>query len=139
MLQAVAVRVNHRQINVRIGSRIAVPREMLCRGQPAVVFDAFHKRRNKFCDALGILSERPRVDDRISGVIVHIRIRRVNPMHTGGARFERGNFTHSIRVFGIAGSGQGHRGGKGSSFVVTHSSATFEIGANQQWEFGFRL
>ena len=133
MLQALAVRGNHRQIDVRIRSGVTVSREMFRGSQRSVVFGSFHERGHKFRDALRILSERPRIDDRIPRIVVYVGIRRVDPVDPSGARLQRRNFPHGVRVFRIARGGHRHRGGKRSAFVVTHGGSAFEISADKQW------
>ncbi len=103
--EPLAVRGNHRQINMRIRGSVTVPRKMFGRREPAIFFDAAHERRNEFSHACGIFSKGTRIDDGISGIIVYIGHRRI-------ARLERGYFSHGVGVRGIAGGGKRHRGGE---------------------------
>src|SRR6266850_275345 len=134
--QARAVRTNHWQINVRIRRGVAVTGKMFCSGEPAVFFDAAHERGDKLGDARGIFAKRSRVDDRIAGIVIHIRIRSVNPMHADGARFQRGYFAHGVGVFRIAPGGQRHRGGERSAFIQAHGGADFERGTAMRLDEG---
>ena len=95
--------------------------------------------RDKFRDARGIFAERARIDDGIAGIVVYIADRRVDPLHAHGARFQRGDFAHGVRVFGIASGGQRHRRREGCAFIQAHGGAAFEIGADQQRQLGFGL
>src|SRR5206468_9380883 len=47
--------------------------------------------------SLRILSERPRIDDRIPRIVVYVGIRRVDPVDPSGARLQRRNFPHGDR------------------------------------------
>ena len=108
-------------------------------GQRTVVLDAFHEGGNKLRYTVRIFPERSRIDDGISRIIVYIRIRCVNPLDTSGACFQRGDFSHGVRIFGIAAGGDRHRGGERCAFVVAHGRAALEIRADQQRQLGFRL
>ena len=108
---------------------------MFCRGQAAIFLHAVDELRDELGDFLRIFAERARVDDGIVGIVVDVGIRRVNPVDADGARFERGDFSHGVGIFGIACGGQRHRGRKRCAFVQTHRGAAFEIGADEQRKF----
>ena len=78
-VQMRAVAGHGRQIEMRIGARIAVAGEMLGGGEPAVFLDAAHEGGDKFGHARGVFAERARVDDGIVGIAVDVRIGRENP------------------------------------------------------------
>ena len=61
--------LNHRQIDVRIGSGVSVSREMFRRGEAAVFFHAAHESGYEFGDTLGIFSERAGINDGIPGLL----------------------------------------------------------------------
>ncbi len=137
--QPLAIRRNYRQIDVRIGRRIAVTREMLRRRQAAVFFDAAHKLADIFRNLLRIFAKRARVDDRIAGIVVDVRNRCVNPLHADGARFQRRDFAHRVGVGRIAAGRERHGGGERRAIVQAHAGAAFEIRADQQRQLRFRL
>src|SRR6266852_5733850 len=89
---------------MRIRSSVAGPGKMFCSGE-RVFFDAAHEGGDKLGDARGIFAKRSRIDDGIAGVVIHIRVRRINPMHADSARFQRGDFAHGVGTFRIAAGG----------------------------------
>src|ERR1700716_4263049 len=89
LIKASAVGTNHREIDVRVCRRVAVAWEMFGRRQSAIFLHAANKPAHKFGDAFWIFAEGSRVDDRISGIIVYIRVRRIDPVNSDGTRFER--------------------------------------------------
>src|SRR6266446_9287351 len=109
-----AIGANHRQINVRICGGVAVSGKMFGGGQAAILADAANKLAYKLRDALRILPERSRVDDRIAGIVVYVRVRRIDPMNADGARFERSDLAHGVSVFQISACRKRHSGGKRS-------------------------
>ena len=72
VFQTFAARRNHRQVDVGIRRSVAVPREMLGRGQCTAVRDALYERGHKLPDALRIFSERSRINDGIGRVVVYV-------------------------------------------------------------------
>ena len=112
---------------------------MLGGGQRAVVLDSFYERRNKLRHALRIFPKRPRINDGICGIVVHVRIRRVHPVDAGGAGLKRGDLSHGIGIFGIAASRHGHCGGEGCALIVAHRRATLEIRPDEQRQLGLCL
>src|SRR5439155_21129007 len=101
-----AVGANHRQINVRVRGGVAVSGEMFSGCQSAIFADAANKLAHKLRDALRIFAEGSRVDNRIAGIVVYIRVGSIDPMNADGACFERGYFSDGVRVFEVAASGQ---------------------------------
>src|SRR5258706_11857626 len=108
LIKASAVGANHREIRVRVGGRIAVAWKMFGRSRPAIVLHAANELARKLGDALWIFAEGSRVDDRISGIIVYIRVRCIDPVDSDGTRFEGRDFAHGICVFGTAAGGERH-------------------------------
>src|SRR5439155_16122497 len=88
LIKSSAVRANYREINVRVCSRVAVARKMFGRRQSVIFLHAANELVHKLRDALRIFAEGSRVDDRISRIVVHIRVRRIDPVNSDGARFE---------------------------------------------------
>src|SRR5882762_11094004 len=126
LIKASAVGTNHREIDVRVCRRVAVAWKMLGRRQSAIFPHAANKLRNKFRYARRIFSKRSRVDDGISWIIVYIRVRRIDPVNSDGARFERRDFAQSVSVFWIATGGERHRRWKRRAFIQPHRRAAFE-------------
>jgi len=81
-IQASAIGANHGQINVRIRSGITVARKMFGGRQAPIFLHAANELAHKLCHALRIFPEGPRVDDRIPGIIVDIRVRRIDPVNS---------------------------------------------------------
>ena len=135
LIKASAVGTNHREIDVRVGGCVAVAWEMFGRRQSAIFPHAANKLRNKFRYARRIFSKRSCVDDRISGIIVYIRVRRIDPVNSDGARFERRDFAHRVRVLRIAAGGECHGRWKRRAFIQPHRCTAFEIRADQQRQF----
>src|SRR5260370_35665117 len=84
-IQSRGVGANHRKINVRVSSGVAVARKMFGGRQAAVFLHATDELTHKFGDTLRIFTEGSRVDDGVSRIIVYIRIRRINPVNSHGA------------------------------------------------------
>jgi len=63
---------------------VSVSGEMFCSGQPTVFFDAAHKRGDKLATRADLL-QTIACDDRIAGIIIHIRVRCINPCTPTGA------------------------------------------------------
>ena len=135
IIQSSAVGANHRKINVRVSGGIAVARKMFGGRQAAVFLHAANELTHKVGDALRVFAEGPRVDDRISGIVVYIRVRRVDPVNSHGARLERRNFAHGVSVFEITACSDRHCRWKRRAFIQTHCCAALEIRANQQRQF----
>src|SRR6266478_3556798 len=108
LIKASAVGTNHREINMRVGGRIAVAWKMFGRRQSAIFPHAANELAHKLGDALWIFAKRSRVDDRICGIIVYICVRRIDPVNSDGARLERRDFAHRVRVLRIAAGGECH-------------------------------
>ena len=86
-----------------------------------------------------IFAEGARVDDRIFGITVDVGVRRENPGHADGPRFERCNFPHGISVFWAARGGDGHLVGKRSPLLDAHGGAAVGIRADEKRNFGVAL
>ncbi len=91
--------------------------------------------RDVFRHVLRIFAERADVDDRVVGIVVDVRIRREDPVHAGGARFERGVFAGGVGELRIARGADGHGGRERRAFVEAHPGAGLEIRADQQRNF----
>ena len=76
---------------------------------------------------------------RNKGIVVHVRNRRVDPLHAGLARFERRDFTHGVGVLRIASRSDGHLRRKRSAFIQSHGGAAFEVRSDQQRQLGNSL
>ena len=112
---------------------------MLGGRQSAILAHAAHELTHKLRNALRIFAEGPRVDNGIAGIIVYIRVRRIDPMNADGARFDRGDLAHGVSVFQISASRERHSGWKRSAFIQSHRRPALEIRANQQRQFRFGL
>jgi hypothetical protein len=130
-IEAVAIGVNHWQVDVRVAGGIAMSWKVFRGGQATVFFHTAHKGGHVFGHARRIFSEGSCIDNRIAWIVVYIGVRSVNPLNADGAGFQRRNFSHGVGVSGIACGGKRHRGGERSAFIQTHSRAAFEICANQ--------
>src|SRR6266851_6317554 len=124
---------------MRGSSGVAVAWEVFGGREAAVFLHAANELTHKFGDALRVFAEGPRVDDRISRIIVYIRVRRIDPMNSHGARLESGDLAHGVSVFKVPAGGERHRRWKGGAFVQPHGRAALEIRANQQRQFGLGL
>ena len=124
---------------MRIRRRVAVPREMFRRRKSPVSLHTQNKRRNVLRNARRIFSKRSRIDDRIVRIVVHVRVGRVNPLDANGARFQRGDLSHRVRVLHVSARRKRHRRRKRSPFIEPHRCAALEIGRDQQRQFRFRL
>ena len=128
-----------REIEMRIGARVAVAGKMFRGGEAAVFLDAAHEGRDEFRDARGIFAKRARIDDGILRIAVHVGDGRKNPGHAHGSRFERRDFSHRVGVFRASRGGDGHFIGKRRALVDAHAGAALEIRADQQRNFRVAL
>ena len=127
--EPLAIAGNGRERDVRIHAHIAVSGKMF-RGREAAIFlHAAHERRNETRHAQRIFAEGAHIDDRIIGIVVHVGVRRENPLNSRGARFERRDFADGVGVLRISGRRDGHRVGKPGAFIEAHGGAALEIRA----------
>src|SRR5881392_3889033 len=69
LIESSAVSANHGYVNMRIGSRIAMAREMFGRCRTAVFLHAANELGHKLRDALRIFAERSRVEIGFPGLL----------------------------------------------------------------------
>ena len=117
---------------MRINAYIAVAREMLGCGDRAVFFDAAHVFSDVTRDFLRILTERTDINNGILRVAVYVRIGSENPLHAGGASFERERLARLISQLRFARGGNRHRRGERRAFLEAHPRAIFKVGADEQ-------
>src|ERR1700723_3117112 len=79
-LEAFAVGVNDREVDVRISGGVAMTRKMFCRREAAIFLYAMHEGGHVLGNFLRIFAERTRVDDGIIRIVVYVGVRRVNPL-----------------------------------------------------------
>src|SRR6185436_7044002 len=75
-----------------------------------------------------ILSVRSNVDDRIRGVVVYIRNRRINLLYSHRPSFATGQFTGASRVIGVTRGRDRHVPRKINRVVEAHACSGFEVG-----------
>ncbi len=130
---------HHRQAEVRIDVRVAVPGEMLQRCEHPGVLHAAHPAGDHLACLGRILTERADVDYRIARVVVHVGDRAVVHVHAERARFGADDFARFIRQRGIACGSKRHRARKLRRAGDAHLHAPFEIGRSQQRQVRNRL
>ena len=135
LIKASAIGANHRKIDVRVCSRVAVARKMFSRRQTSIFLHAANELAHKLRDALRIFAKGPRVDDRISGIIVYIRVWRIDPVNSDGACLECRDLAHRVGVFWIATGGNCHCRWKRGALIQPHCRAALEIRADQKRQF----
>ncbi len=104
---------------------------MLRGGQRVIFFHSTNEFLDELGNAGGIFAEGPRVDNGIVGIIVHVGVRRVDPLNPHGASLQRRHLTHGVSVAWISRRGESHGSRKRCAFIQTHSGAAFKISADQ--------
>ena len=120
---------------MRIHADVTVPGKMFRGCQAAIFFHAVDELGNILSDALRIFAKGANIDNRIVGIVVHVRIGRENPTHACGLRFESSHFADRVSGFGIVGRAHGHRGRERRTFVDSHCCSGFKIPADEQRSF----
>ena len=120
---------------MRIGSRIAMPGKMFCGGNHAGMLRACDEGCDKSADVDRIFAIRANVDDRIRGVVVYVRHRRVNLLNAHGSRFAAGELAGAARVIRISGRGNCHVPGEIHCVVKAHARSCFQIRGDQEGVF----
>ena len=80
------------KLHVAIFRSVAMAGKVLGRNQDVggrILMRSFNKRAHSFRNSLGIFTERTRIDDRVIGVVVHVRIRREDPTDSQSPGFAR--------------------------------------------------
>jgi len=90
------------------------------RRQAPIFLHAANELAHKLCHGAPDFPRRTAVDDRIPGIIVDIRVRRIDPVNSDRARFECRDLAHGVSVFEIAARGKRHRRWKRRAFVQSH-------------------
>ena len=80
-----AINIHTGNSKMRVGSRVAVARKVLNRGQHPAFMRAFDIGGNQIAHLLWIFSKRARVDDGIRGIRIYVGIRKEIPVHPDGA------------------------------------------------------
>ena len=141
--QARPVRADDRQPHMRIHVGVAVPGEVLRRGDRAADLRAAHERRREPRDPLRVLTERASVDDGVRRVVVDVHGRGEVDLNPDGARLLPDDLRDVVRILVPARGGDRHRARKDGcapcfeQVVREHaaletSESRLEVGRRQQ-------
>ena len=103
------LRAHDRQSDVRVDVGVAVPGKVLRRRELAAVLRAANEERRESRDALRILAERSRVDDRVRRIVVHVDDRREVDVNADRSPLLRDRATDVVRVRVARRRGDRHR------------------------------
>ena len=109
-VHAIAVGADHRQLDVRVRPRVAVPREVLGGGKRPARPRAPDEGRAEPPHRFGILAEGTGVDDGVVGVAVHVEYGREEPVHAYRTRLLGGDPPVFEGQVLVAGGAEGHGG-----------------------------
>ena len=113
--------------------------EMFCRTRHAHLLTNFRIRARKVCHLSGVGTERPRVGDGVSEIIIYVRDRRKGIIRPDRQPFGRAHFAEIPRVFRAACRRDHHLRADFRPLVADAVAACLEVGRDQHGDFALFL
>ena len=125
--------LHRREVFVRVGLCVAMPRKMLHRWQHPIVLKGQRILESAFCHGLRVLSEAAHSDDRIRGLAIHVDVRREVNIHADAPAL-LGNLTpHLADKIHILNGAKSHLIWVRHAVVDSHAEAPLAVDANHHW------
>ena len=125
---------------MRVHARVAVAWKVLNRTQNAAVLHTFHVSVGFFVNLLRVFAERPKINDGIIGVVVHIYRRRKIDVNTQPTLLGGNGAAHFINQIVVALHGSHrHLVRKPHGAVEAHGQAPLGVHCYQKRHFGDRV
>ncbi len=134
-----AVTVHTGNAEMRVGSGVAVTREVLHRSQHSRLVRSLNVGRDQIAHLFGIFSEGSRVNDGVGGIRVHVGVREKIPVHTDGSGFLGGDAAEGLRVLDVAIGSEGHGVRKVRGPQQPRGDTALKVSREQQRQLGFPL